>query len=130
MLLIGLAVQRSLAGDGDVLALEGVDERRVVHQLHAFEARENEWIAGGILRKAQRRAFLQVELDAAAKSERVGRMIAGRNHHPPAARPCARLDGLLDGRIGGGDELALGEAGRDDAGQDVGKARPRIAASP
>ena len=37
---VGLAVERALARDGDVFAFEGVDQRRVVHQLDAFPARE------------------------------------------------------------------------------------------
>ena len=39
---VRLAVERPGAGDRDVLRLERVDERRVVHQLDAFPAREHD----------------------------------------------------------------------------------------
>ena len=39
---VRLAVERAVAGDRDVLRLEGVDERRVVHQLDAFPPGEDD----------------------------------------------------------------------------------------
>ena len=129
MLLVRLPIERPLAGDRDVLAFEGVDERRVVHQLDAFESCQDERITRRILREAQRRASLQMQVDAAVQTQRIGGVIAGRNDYPPAARPRACLDGLLDGRIRAGEKVALREAGRDDAREESGDARPGIAAS-
>src|SRR5205814_665998 len=37
----GLAVEHSSAGDGDILLVQRVDERRVVHAFHPLEAREH-----------------------------------------------------------------------------------------
>src|SRR6266550_7540244 len=39
-LIVGLAIQNPRTGDSDVLLLEGVDERRIVHQLRALPASE------------------------------------------------------------------------------------------
>src|SRR5437667_10860810 len=45
MRLISLPVERALAGDRDILAIERVDQRRIVHPLDAFPTRHHQWIA-------------------------------------------------------------------------------------
>jgi hypothetical protein len=48
---VGLAVERPAAGDRDVLLLERVHERRVVHQLDALPSREHGRVAAGSVLK-------------------------------------------------------------------------------
>src|ERR1044071_3014382 len=58
VLFVAVAVERALARDGDVLLLEGVDEGRVVHQLHPLPAREDEReVRLRVLTEFNRRAF-------------------------------------------------------------------------
>src|SRR6202171_1648867 len=82
--LVGLTVERSLAGDGDVFALEGVDERRVVHQLDALPPREHVRVVSRIAAEAERGPGLQVQLHAALEPDRAGEVLAGRDDHASA----------------------------------------------
>src|SRR5205823_14683649 len=51
------AIERAASRNSDVLLLEGVNKRRVVHALSAFEARVNNWqILFGIGAELERRA--------------------------------------------------------------------------
>src|SRR5207237_8271654 len=54
MIAVSIAVDYAFAGQRDVLLLECIDERRVVHQLHAFPASEN-----------QRQIFLRISFELA-----------------------------------------------------------------
>ena len=86
---VGLAVERPGAGDRDVLRLEGIDERRVVHQLGAFEAREDErQVLPRVAAEGQRRFRLEVQVDAAGEPDPAGQESAGR--HDDACRPRRR----------------------------------------
>ncbi len=119
----------------DVLFLVRVDQRRVVHQLHAFPAREHHGIAGGVGVELQRRAFGHVQLDIALEMDGAGEEGARRNQHAPAAGLGALCNGLGDGRciqrgaIGTRTELrdveyAIGKGRRLHLLRDVGGACP------
>ncbi len=92
----GLAVERALAGDRDVLLLEGVDQRRVVHHLVAFESREHRRkIIARLGAEADCGALCQMQIDVAPQMDRpVHQPIAGGNDHAPAARFVTGRDGL------------------------------------
>src|ERR1044072_4496255 len=58
---VAVAIERACAGDGDILLLKGIDERRVVHQFHTFPAREDEReIFRRVLDELDGRAFRNV----------------------------------------------------------------------
>ncbi len=121
------AVERAAPRHRDVLLLEGVDERRVVHALRPLEARVDD---GQVLRRVgaelERRAFGDVEVDVALQMNRAGEERARGHDHATAARRVRRRDGLADGvgvvrpavaarAVVGDGEIARGETGRPDA---------------
>src|SRR5438105_3792940 len=68
------AIERTSARDCDVLLLEGVDERRVVHALCTFETRVNDgqvflWIGA----EFERRTFRDVAIDVDSQITSAGR---------------------------------------------------------
>ncbi len=96
---VGLAVQGPLAGQGDVVLVQGVDERRIVHQLDALVPGQNVGQVGGrIARELQGRALGHVQFGLALEVDRAGQPHAGRHDHPAPA-------GLGGGGDGGGDSL-------------------------
>src|SRR5262249_34864139 len=73
VLAIGLPIKNALAGDRDVLLFKGIDERRVIHQLHAFPTRENDgqiFLRIGI--EFDRAVLLDVQVDVALEMNRAG----------------------------------------------------------
>ena len=82
----------------DVLLAVRVDQRRVVHALHALPAREHDGIAGRIGVEQQRRAFAHVQFDVALEMNGAGEELARRHQHAAAARLRAGLNGLGDRR--------------------------------
>ncbi len=126
--LVGAAVERPLAGDGHVLALEGVDQRRVIHQLDAFPPRQHEGVTLGIVAEVDGGAARDVQLDAAGQPQRTGGVLARRHDHPSTTRPRAGVDRFLDVAAVCSDlEVVLRDARRRDAREDVGYAVPGIA---
>ena len=130
VLVARLAVERALAGDRDVALLEGVDERRVVHQLDAFPPREDhgqEVI--GVAAEGDCRAVGQVEVDPALQMDGAGQEPAVRHEHPAAAGGGARGDGVAERGRAVADAVArgavlrhrkdaIGKHRRTDAGED------------
>src|SRR5581483_5853723 len=138
----GRAVEYTPARDCDVLLLEGVDERRVVHALGAFKPREDD---GQILlrvgNKFERRAFGDVQVDMAPEVDRAREEDARRHEDAPAARGVTGRDGFADrfGVVGftvgsraviGDPEVALRECRRLDPAQNGGQLRPPFICRP
>src|SRR5205823_6536798 len=69
--LVRLAIERALARHRDVFPLERVDERRIVHELRALEAREHRrQILLAVARERERRASRYVKIDIAREMNR------------------------------------------------------------
>src|SRR5215469_12613171 len=96
MLTIGVAVNCALTRDRDVSLLQGVDERRIVHQLHAFPSREHKRVLPGITAEADGRAGQQMQVDLALQMNRSGHELAGRNHNPAASGAVAGRYRLME----------------------------------
>src|SRR5688572_13149214 len=63
-LIVGLSIKNSGPGDSDILLLEGINERRIVHQLHAFPTAEyDRQVFGGVLTEFDRPAGSHVQID-------------------------------------------------------------------
>src|SRR5947208_643364 len=99
MFLVGVAVDGALSGDPDVFLFEGIEERRVVHALHAFPAREHERIFARIPGKPQRRTFRHVKVHVVLQFDGAGEELAWRDYHPAPTSLGARVDRVAD-RIG------------------------------
>ena len=95
MFAVGVAVDRSRAGNRNVLLFEGVDEGRVVHQLDPFPASEDQRVFAGIAGKADRGPGADVQIDAALQADRAGAEISCRDHNSAASSRMARGYGLL-----------------------------------
>ena len=79
MPLAGLTVERAAAGDGDVLLLEGVDERRVVHQLDALPSGEHHGqVVVRVLAEQDRGARGPVQVDVVEQFDGAGQPLACR----------------------------------------------------
>src|SRR5436190_4066691 len=92
MLVARLAVERAGTGDRDVLAVDGVDERRQAHQLDALETRQHlRQILARVGAEQDRRAAFDVEIDVALEMNRAGKIAAGWHRHPPTSRRVASL---------------------------------------
>ena len=90
---IALPVDRALAGDGDVALAIGVEERRIIDQLHPLPARENVGqILSWILTEFDRGAFRQMEIDVAFQTNRAGQKLAWRYYDAAAATDTANVD--------------------------------------
>ena len=110
--------------------LERVDERRVVHQLHAFEAREDDGQIGArVALKEERRPVGDVQVDAALQADGAGQEPAGGDDDAPAARRGARPDRVADRAVASVDpsprapnfvmsKSRAGNTGRGDARED------------
>lgn len=106
-MLAALAVGRALAGDRDVLLSPRVDQRRVVHELHAFPACEHDGIAGRVGVELERRTGGDVKFDIAQQVDCAGEERSSWNVHASAARHRAFRDGFGDGTSG--HRLAIGD---------------------
>ena len=85
MIAVSIAVDYAFTGQRDVLLLECIDERRVVHQLHAFPASENQrQIFFRISIELDGRAFSNVQINVALQMNRSTREIS-RRHDDAAA---------------------------------------------
>ena len=137
---VAVAVDRAAAGDRDVRLLEGVDERREVHQLGAFPPRQHDGVFVGVARETDRRPLADVQVDAAFQLDRAGDEFAFR--HDDASAACANTGGdsaaeglgvrprVAAGRAECGDvEIAGGESWRPDARENLGQLPPWIAAA-
>src|SRR6187551_3206548 len=70
MRIVGLAVERSRSGYSDVLAIDRVYERRVIHYLYALETRQHRReIFSGVRAEQDRRSFRNMEIHVAAKMD-------------------------------------------------------------
>src|SRR5215212_4143276 len=95
VLVVALPVERALTSDGYVLLLEGVDEGRVVHQLHPLPTREDErQIVLRVSAELECRALGDVQVDVALEVNRAGQERARGHDDAPAPRPVARFDGF------------------------------------
>src|SRR5687767_348747 len=71
--LIGLPIQSAFAGYGDILLTEGVNEWRVVHQLHAFPTTKHQrQVVSWILTELDCRRRSDVQIDVALEMNRAG----------------------------------------------------------
>ena len=66
---------------------------------------KHERVLRGILAEAQRRAGLEVQLDAALQMDRAGEVIARRDDDASAACPVTGVDGFADGGAGIGADV-------------------------
>ena len=91
--MVGLPVERALAGDRDVLLLVRVDERRVVHQLRALEPREDGGqVVARVAAEGERRASRDVQVDVALEMHGAGQeRPAGTTTCPPPAAAQASI---------------------------------------
>src|ERR1051325_6517963 len=94
---VALAVERAFARDGDVLLLEGVDEGRVVHQLHPLPTREDQrQILRGVLTELDGASRRDVQVDVTQQVNRAGQKRAGRHDDAASASFGTRGDGLTE----------------------------------
>src|SRR6478609_688306 len=77
VLAICIAVDGSRAGDRDVFLFKGIEEGRVVHQLNAFPASEDQRIFTGIARKPDCSARADVEIYIALQPYRASDEFSG-----------------------------------------------------
>ena len=62
----GLPIKHALAGNRDILLLKGIDERRIIHQLHAFPtSKDHRQILLRIRIEFDGRVFCDVQVDVA-----------------------------------------------------------------
>ena len=88
--------QFARAGDGDVIAAFGVDQRRIVHHLNSSPpGKDHRQVVVGIVAEMNFRAFLHVQVDVAFQMNRAGQPFAPRHK-----------DRAADGGVAGGDGLA------------------------
>lgn len=97
------------AGEGDVVAVEGVDERGVVETLHAFPGGVDggevvAWVGG----EFEDGAVGEVEVDVGAEVDGAGEPASWGNDYAAAAGVVAGLDGAAEGGGRGGEGGALG----------------------
>ena len=95
----GPAVERALAREGHVVAMVGVDQRRIVEHLGALPDRQHgRQVVAGILAEADDGALGQMQIDVAFEDDRtVDPVLAGRDDHTAAALVAAAGDGVVDG---------------------------------
>ena len=93
-----MPIQDALTGDGYVLAVSGVDERRIVGALDALPAGEHRrQIVSSARAKAQQRALFQVQVHVAVQVDRPGQPGARWDADDAPALLVAGLDGLAEG---------------------------------
>src|SRR5258708_1121104 len=110
---VSVAVDGSLAGDGNVFLLEGVDERRKIHQLHAFPACKYQRILRGVVSKADRSARAHVEIHVALQMNGPGNKFSGGYDHPATLCRMASRNGFLESLCAIGFVVADGAKFRD-----------------
>jgi hypothetical protein len=112
---VGLAVERARPGDGDVPLPVAVDERRVVHQLDALPAGEDDrQVVGWVLAEQDRGVLLHVQVHVAAQVDRAGEeRAARRDDDVAAARAVAGGDRFREGLGIEGGAVALRPEGGD-----------------
>src|SRR5579884_1202008 len=125
MLMIGIAVNCSLARNRQVLLLEGIDEWGVVHAFGALPTSEDQRVLRNIPSEAQRGAFTYVKIHVVLKLNCACEELAARDHHPTSAgfragsnasMKCFSVVGLVIafGAVLGNVEFAVWELGRLD----------------
>ena len=73
MFAIGIAVDHAFTGDRHISLLKGIDERRVIHQLHTFpSSKDQRQVLPRILTEFDRGAFGDIEVDVAFEMNRAG----------------------------------------------------------
>jgi hypothetical protein len=101
-MLAALPVEGAAARDRDVLLLPRIDERRIVHELDAFPAREHDGVARWIGVELERRTLGDVQIHVALEVNRTreerqtARLAAARHDDPSSTRRSARVDRLRD----------------------------------
>lgn len=130
MTLVGLAVQRAVAGDRNVGLFPGVDERRIVHAFRAFEAGIDQGqVVLRTVAEQQRGAVGEMQVGMAFEMDWTRQEYAAGHHHAPAAGGRAGIDGLANSLSGifpaaffgaeaGDVEIAKRKLRRADASQD------------
>ncbi len=99
MVVVRLAVQRAASRDGDVLAIDGIDERRVVHDLDALEAsKDDREVFRRILAEGDRRSGFYVEIHVARQMDRAGDESSRRYHDSSTASSGACSNGVSESR--------------------------------
>src|SRR5205085_721557 len=92
------AVERSRSRYRNVLLLECIDERRVVHALCSLESRVNDGqIFLRVCAEFERRAFGDVQIDVALQMNRASQENSGGNDHATTARAVAGFNRLAYG---------------------------------
>src|SRR5882672_1002879 len=98
MIAISITVDHAFACDRHIRLLKRVDQRRVVHQLHAFPSRKNQWqVLLRILAELDRRPLRDMEVDVALEMNRSGRIDTRRYQHTSTARFVTGFDRLAKG---------------------------------
>src|SRR6185369_3643428 len=129
MLVVALAVERALTGNGDVALFEGVDEGRIVEQLDAFPTRENNrQIIPGVRTELDRRAFRDFEIDVVLQMNSACEIRSRCYDNSAAAGFRALIDGSAKSRgavcfavaVGGEVERAIWKTRGLDAREDPG----------
>jgi len=71
-----LPVEGARSGDGDILLAIGVDEGRIVEELHPLPACQHDRVMRGIGAELERRAFGEMQLDIGFEAHRAGGTLA------------------------------------------------------
>ena len=100
---VRVAVDRSVAGDGDVRLRDGVEHRALVEARHALHVpvlgMRELWELQRVFAALERGAAVDVQIDVVLEVERIGDVrAAARHEHLSAARCRAGVDRLLDRR--------------------------------
>src|SRR5215210_4083890 len=98
VLVRGRAVERAAPRDGDILLLESVDERRIVHALRALPTSVDDGqVFGRVCAELERRALRKIQVDIALEVNRAGQKRARRHDDATAARAVTGRYGLAYG---------------------------------
>src|SRR5678816_834590 len=124
---IRLAVERTRPGYGDVLFIEGINERRVVHQLRALESRVDKrkillWIRGEFHNGAIRQKQIHAALEPYGASVRD----TGRHDNASSSRDTACRDRFIQGAEARCLEVPVRKRGFFNSGQNRFSLVPRI----
>ncbi len=91
-------LKRAFTGESHILALERVNERRVVEALEALPTRLHcGQVVFGIAAEGESGVLFEVQVHVALEMDFPGLPFAFGNHHAPAACVVAGGDGLADG---------------------------------
>jgi len=86
---VGVSIERALAGDGDILLLEGIDEGGEVQQFHTFPPGKHVGVRAGIAAKTNGGAFADFQIYPAEQPDSAADVLACRHEDATASSQMA-----------------------------------------